>query len=73
MGDKQCAHYWIIGKGNVGTCKKCGAVQDFDALLRADARHRYDKLRKNMLIARELNRQQRMKGELEDVNASRRY
>lgn len=27
-----CVHHWIIGKHNVGTCKKCGAVEDFGAL-----------------------------------------
>ena len=28
----QCIHYWHIDQHNIGTCIKCGAVEDFDAL-----------------------------------------
>ena len=28
----QCIHYWHIDQHNIGTCIKCGAVEDFGAL-----------------------------------------
>jgi hypothetical protein len=31
--NKQCVHYWIIDRDNVGRCIKCGAVKDFGKLL----------------------------------------
>ena len=29
----QCIHHWVIDENDVGTCKKCGEVRDFRALL----------------------------------------
>ena len=33
---KQCVHHWVIDDLNVGRCKKCPAVKDFDALMNKD-------------------------------------
>ena len=32
--NKQCVHYWIIDRDNVGRCVKCGEMKDFGKLLR---------------------------------------
>ena len=39
MGDKQCIHYWIVDRRNVGRCRYCGAVEDFGALMRREERN----------------------------------
>jgi len=30
---KACVHHWRVDDHNIGTCKKCGEVRDFGALL----------------------------------------
>jgi len=30
---EECIHYWHIDSEDKGTCKKCGAIRDFRALL----------------------------------------
>ena len=29
----ECTHWWIIGSDNVGRCRYCGEVRDFNRLL----------------------------------------
>ncbi len=28
--DSSCVHWWIIGRDEVGHCKKCGEIRDFE-------------------------------------------
>jgi len=30
---EKCIHHWIIDSNNIGTCRKCGEVRDFNRLL----------------------------------------
>jgi len=36
MSNEQCVHHWVVDKFNVGRCKNCPAVKDFDALMNKD-------------------------------------
>jgi len=31
-----CVHHWILDSRNIGTCRKCGAIRNFAALLRRE-------------------------------------
>jgi len=31
-----CTHHWIIGSDNIGRCRYCPAVRDFNRLLRRE-------------------------------------
>ena len=36
MSNEQCVHHWVVDELNVGRCKNCPAVKDFDALMNED-------------------------------------
>ncbi len=36
MSNEQCVHHWVVDELNVGRCKNCPAVKDFDALMNKD-------------------------------------
>ena len=38
MIERRCIHHWMIDGNNIGTCKKCGEVRDFGALLAKEGR-----------------------------------
>ena len=38
MIERRCIHHWMIDGNNIGTCKKCGEVRDFGALLVKEGR-----------------------------------
>ena len=33
---EKCIHHWIIDSLNIGTCRKCGEVRDFNRQLREE-------------------------------------
>ena len=35
-----CVHYWIIVEKSIGRCKKCGAIRDFEQLMKEDKARR---------------------------------